>query len=148
MTANNEAIRKELEQLKAGGVIQPADVVARASDPESAMHSWFQWDDTEAAQAYRLQQARQLLRVFVTVETKDNKPVRAFVSLGTDRYGDGGYRTMAEVLSDEEMRAQLLADAVKELRSAEKKYRQLQELSGVWSALDEVEGRDAMKPAA
>lgn len=148
MTANNEAIRKELEQLKAAGVIQPADVVARASDPASAMHSWFQWDDTEAAQAYRLQQARQLLRVFVTVETKDNKPVRAFVSLGTDRYGEGGYRTMAEVLSDEEMRAQLLADAVKELRSAERKYRQLQELSGVWSALDEVEGRDAMKPAA
>ncbi|WP_164145873.1 hypothetical protein [Stenotrophomonas maltophilia] len=148
MTANNEAIRKELEQLKSAGVIQPADVVARASDPASAMHNWFQWDDTEAAQAYRLQQARQLLRVFVTVETKDNKPVRAFVSLGTDRYGEGGYRTMAEVLSDEEMRAQLLADAVKELRSAEKKYRQLQELSGVWSALDEVEGRDAMKPAA
>lgn len=147
MTANNEAIRKELEQLKAAGVIQPSDVVARASDPESAMHSWFQWDDTEAAQAYRLQQARQLLRVFVTVETKDNKPVRAFVSLGSDRYGDGGYRAMAEVLSDEELRAQLLADAVKELRSAEKKYRQLQELSGVWSALDEVEGRDAMKPA-
>lgn len=148
MTANNEAIRKELEQLKSAGVIQPADVVARASDPASAMHNWFQWDDTEAAQAYRLQQARQLLRVFVTVETKDNKPVRAFVSLGTDRYGEGGYRTMAEVLSDEEMRAQLLADAVKELRSAERKYRQLQELSGVWSALDEVEGRDAMKPAA
>lgn len=148
MTVTNEAIRQELEQLKSAGVIQPADVVARASDPESAMHSWFQWDDTEAAQAYRLQQARQLLRVFVTVESRDNKPVRAFVSLGSDRYGDGGYRALAEVLSDEELRAQLLADAVKELRSAEKKYRQLQELSGVWSALDEVEGMDAMKPAA
>lgn len=147
-TKNSDAIRAELELLKRGGLVQPADVVARASDPESAMHSWFEWDDTEAAQQHRIWQARQLLRVFVTVESRDNKPVRAFVSLGSDRYGAGGYRAMAEVLSDEELRAQLLADAVKELRSAERKYRQLQELSGVWSALDDVEGKDAMKPAA
>lgn len=112
------------------------------------MHSWFEWDDTEAARAHRLYQARTLLRVFVIVEVNEATPIRAFVSLGKDRYGGGGYRAMADVLSDDELRAQLLADAVKELRSAEKKYRQLQELSGVWSALDEVEGKDAMKPAA
>ncbi|RRU74158.1 hypothetical protein [Stenotrophomonas maltophilia] len=148
MSRDNEAIRAELEQLKTAGVIRPADVVSRAADPESAMHSWFEWDDGEAAQAYRLQQARQLLRVFVTVQAKDSSPVRAFVSLGSDRYGEGGYRALAEVLSDEQMRAQLLADAIKELRTSEKKYRQLQELSGVWSALDDVQKLDAMKPAA
>lgn len=148
MSVSNEAIRKELEELKASGVIQPADVVAKAANPDSAMHSWFEWDDTEAAQQHRIWQARQLLRVFVTVETKDSTPVRAFVSLGTDRYGEGGYRALADVLSDEELRAQLLADAIRELRSSEKKYRQLRELSSVWSALDEVEGKDAVKPAA
>lgn len=145
---NNHAIREELERLKASGVIRPADVVAKAADPESAMHSWFEWDDTEAAQQHRIWQARQLLRVFVTVETKNSKPVRAFVSLGSDRSGDGGYRALADVLSDQQLRAQLLADAIKELRSSERKFRQLQELSGIWSALEEVDSKDEVKPAA
>jgi hypothetical protein len=143
---NREAVQAELAALKSNGVIRPADVVEHARNPESAMHGWFEWDDTEAAAQYRLEQARRLLRVYVTVKAADTTPLRTFVSLSTDReQKGGGYREMQDVMSDEQLRAQLLADAFKELRAAQTKYRGLQQLSGVWEALDEAEGdvRDA-----
>ena len=63
------AIVAELETIRrnAGGVLRPEDVVSFAADPDTELHSRFEWDDTEAAQQYRLWQARQLIRVTVTV---------------------------------------------------------------------------------
>lgn len=149
MTAHSEAIRGELEALKVDGVIRPADVVERARDPESAMHGWFEWDESAAAQEFRLYQARKLLRVHVTVEQREDSPTRAFVSLSSDRKVEGGgYRALDDVMSDEALRAQLLRDALAELRCAQQKYRHLKQLSGVWKAVEEAEGQNELSKAA
>ena len=116
------------------------DVVSAARKKTSPLHDWFQWDDGEAAHQYRLIQARNLLRVYVKVEDVENEPVQAFVSLTTDRVKEGGgYRAMAEVMSDDALREQLLRDAFVQLGNMRKKYQHLQQLAKVWQAVEEAE---------
>jgi len=50
----------------------------------------------------------------------------------------GGYRITADVLSDSDMRKQLIADALEDMESFEKKYRSVSELSTVFNAMKEV----------
>lgn len=139
MSRDHDAIRQELDRLKADGLIHPADVVNAARNEDSPLHPLFQWDDGEAAHQYRLLQARKVLQVYVVVQEAEGRNVRAFVSLTSDRVQGGGYRAMTEVMSDDDMRAQLLHDALVQLQNMRKKYKGLQELYKVWSALDEVE---------
>lgn len=118
------------------GVLMPEDVVEAARPAASPLHSSFDWDDSEAAQKWRLHQARQLLRVTVEYIESDNArvPMRVFVSLTDDRR-DGGYRITAKVLSDAEQRKQLLNDAYEEMRWFQKKYAALKELAEVFAAM-------------
>ena len=128
-------VAQELDRVCAanGGVLRCADVVAEAESDASPLHNYFQWDDSKAAHAYRLWQARELI-VSVTVQLKGAKRrAQVFVSLKTDR-GDGGYRRLVEVLQDSEMRAQLLTDALEDLRLFEAKYRRLKELVPIFRA--------------
>ena len=120
------------------GILRPQAVVEYAKNPETALHSHFTWDDSVAAHSHRLWQARQLIRVSVTVmETQDGpKDVKAFVSLTPDRSDvGGGYRVLSTVLNDAEQREQLLEDALAELNAFKCKYQDLKELSGVMSAI-------------
>lgn len=113
MNDSMKAERKFLESLaKAkGGMLQVDDVLAAASDPTCILHKHFQWDDTKAAEAYRKMQARQLIqKCVVTIEKAPDVQVRAFVSLSSDQYSGGGYRMTADVLSDTDLKAELLHD--------------------------------------
>lgn len=122
-----------------GGLLMPAHVVDHARAPESPLHSWFEWDDSKAAEDHRLWQARQLIRVTVQmIPTKNgNKEANVFVSLVADRT-DGGYRQTVHVLSDKALRGQLLHDALEELNRMESKYQELKELAAVFSAARRV----------
>lgn len=149
MSRNHEAIRSELERLKTGGVIRPADVVEAAKDDASPLHGLFEWDDNEAAHQYRLLQARNILRVYVTVEESSATPLRAFVSLTTDRVKDGGgYRAMSDVMDDSAMREQLLKDAFVQFRNMRKRYQHLQQLARVWDAVEAAEAAQEHAEAA
>jgi hypothetical protein len=105
--------RKFLEQLARtnGGMLMVDDVLSAARNPSCILHKHFQWDDTAAAESYRKLQARQLIqKCVVTVDKAPDVPIRAFVSLSTDQYTGGGYRMTAEVLSDDDLKGQLLHD--------------------------------------
>ena len=60
------AIAQELDQLAGPrrkiGNLDPADVIAAAKNPSSALHANFEWDDTVAAHKHRMSQARYMLR--------------------------------------------------------------------------------------
>lgn len=134
----------ELERIAAvhGGLLRPADVVKAARNPRSPLHAHFEWDDSAAAQQYRLWQARQLIRVSVqqiALPQSGKAAVRVFVSLKQDRAADGGgYRMIDTVLRRVDLREQLLRDALEELRVFEEKYAHLQELAGVHRAIARV----------
>lgn len=137
-------IIKELEFIrkKNGGLLRGADVVDFATNPKTALHDKFQWDDSAAAREFRLWQARELIRVAVTVLKGTDKSTRCFVSLYDDRKTDGGgYRAMVDVMSDPEMRTALLQQANAEAQSYRQKYRMLLELAPLFEAMDKVFSR-------
>lgn len=148
----NPIIVAELKRIadEHGGILKPRSVVDAARDESSPLHSQFQWDDDKAADAYRLWQARQLISVVVAYEKIGNGEsveVRVFTSLTTDRErDDGGYRVTTSVMSDEQLRRQMLADARADMVRFREKYRTLSELADVFKAIDEsVREREVAK---
>ena len=125
------------------GILRPVEVVEAAEPEDSPLHDWFEWEDGKAAAEYRLTQARRLIQVTVEViERPDVEPVtvRMFTSLGRDReQHGGGYRLTTTVLSDSDMRQELLAEALAELRRWQAKYQTLKALAPVFAALAKME---------
>lgn len=137
VTEANAAVVAELARIAAenDGLLRPSDVVDAARDKRSVLHGSFTWDDTEAAEQYRLWQARQLIRCSVVVEPRTETTVRAFVSLTQDRSEDGGgYRETVRVMARTDTRAALLADALAELDVFQRKYAALTEMAEVFAA--------------
>lgn len=141
------SVKEELEHIRQsnGGFLRPQDVVEYARNPETNLHGKFTWEDSEAAEKWRLAEARAIIRVVVSVNEHTSEKVRAFVSLVQDRRQDGGYRAMVEVLDDEALTAAMLQDAFNELSAFKTKYQKLQELtqlSGVFSAINALEQKE------
>ncbi len=135
------AVVVALERLarKAGGVLTPDSVVRAAASPASPLHGYFTWADTEAARAWRLHQARNLIasvRVQMVGPVEPQEPVRAWVSVLTDT--GRGYRALESALADPVTREDVLASARRELDRLRKQYGQLEELAAVWAALDQA----------
>lgn len=133
-------IREELLKIAAdnGGKLLPETVVEAAKDETSPLHGSFEWDDTEAARTYRLWQARQLISVVVQYIPGSKHATNTFVSLKSDRKSGEGYRVMTVVLSDEQLRSQLLADAYDDMQIFRSKYKHLKELVEVFRAMNKV----------
>jgi hypothetical protein len=134
-----EAIRTE-----AGGLLRGEDVVAFARAENTALHAKFQWDDTLAAEQYRLWQAREIIRCHVLVldRGEDKVTTRAYVSLMGDRTEDGGgYRTMVDVMTDRSLRKKLLAQALADAERWQQKYQLLAELTPVFRQLARLRKR-------
>lgn len=151
-TIKDKKIIAELKSLskKHKGILSPETVVDAARNPKSALHSKFEWDDSEAAHQYRLWQARNLLRVVVEIvdDGKDKTPVNVFVSLTPDRNGaTGGYRQVVDVVSDEALYETMLSDAVSELETFQKKYQRIKELFGVFSEIEKLQSVPRKKAA-
>jgi hypothetical protein len=136
-------ITEELRRIEAlHGILRASDVVMEASAPSSPLHRCFEWEDGMAAHHWRLQQARQLIRVTVQFLPYDEPhfEVRAFVSLTPDRVvQNGGYRVMTEVLASPSERSQLLADALEELNRIKVKYHQLSELDSIFRGIERAQ---------
>lgn len=143
--AHVATVAEELERLRrtaADGILQPRAVVEAARDPESPLHPEFEWDDTDAAEKWRLYQARNLINVVVRyVDAGHGKQIacRVYASLTSDRQGEGGYRLVTDVLADSALRQQLLADARADMKRFRDKYRDLEELADVFEAMEATE---------
>lgn len=150
---NDQGVVAEFQRIynENGGILRAVDIVNAAREETSPLHSKFEWDDTKAAEAHRLHQARQLISVVVNVigNKNNNITTRVWVSLSTDRQVEnGGYRTLVDVMTSEEKRAQLLADALAELHVFQQKYSTLQELDSIFSVMRKITVRHKKSKAA
>ena len=144
-------VAEELEYIRSqnDGVLLAEHVVEYAKDPETALHSRFTWDDTKAASEYRLWQAREVIRVMVTILPHSNTPIQAYVSLKDDRKEPGGgYRQICDVMSDADLREKLISEALGEFERIAAKYKQLQELKPVFEVIAKTKKRSRRKVAS
>jgi hypothetical protein len=143
----NEA-RDELSRIaETEGVLSPRTVVNVARDEENPLHDYFIWDDTEAAERYRINQASLLIRRVKIDIIKPNKETREleikttrkFVSPKSLRGNNGSYKPVESVLNDEDLKNDLLETAKAELYALKKKYEALVELTIVWEAIGAIQ---------
>lgn len=117
--------------------LTPQSLVDASRDINAPLHNEFEWDDSVAAENYRKEQAKNIIRHLIIVRT-DIQEVRkakdrAFVSTGEN---NNAYVKLDEALSNEVWKKNLLAAAKKDMKIFVAKYRRLAELSGIISAID------------
>lgn len=122
---------EELDLLmkEGDGLLSPHRVVEFAADPETALHSKFDWNDATAGPKWRLHQARMMISVLVTdYEGFKTKP---YVSVGIDRKRDdtGGYRAVQDVLGTTDLRDMFLDQCVRSIEALVARAGQFRELA-------------------
>lgn len=121
-------------------VVAAEEIVAAARPKRSPIHECFTWDDHEAAEQFRLVEARRLVSHIVRVEplpTGETAKVRAFLHV-TSETGDRGYVAETVVWQSENLSQQVVTRAVAELRGWVRRYSVYTQLAGVATRIDEV----------
>jgi hypothetical protein len=120
-----DEVGRTLQKLQAQGKLTAEAVLAEAENPKSVLHRYIEWSDEAAAHAYRLEQARRIIRaVEVVIENAKGKSVamRGFFSV-KDAAGVRGYEPMQYVFSDTAMSDQVMRDAKAQLEGWMKRYK-------------------------
>lgn len=116
----------ELE-IKGGGNLTHEMVLADAQDPSSPLHDYFEWDDTKAAQAWRIEQARLLVRsVRVVINTERQVITTIGYVRNPDLPGDEpGYVSTARILNDKDRAREVLLLEFERVTAALRRAREL-----------------------
>lgn len=135
-------VGQHIEEIRARckGELTPEDILNDAANPNSPLHSFFEWSDTEAARQYRLHQARGLIRSVVAIYVHDDKPatrIRAYVHVPEP--GAPHYRETSHAMSRKETRDMILQRAWRELQQWKQRYKDLKEFSEVFQAAEAVQ---------
>ncbi len=131
-------IEKLREQFK--GELTPQDVLNDARNETSPLHSYFEWNDGEAAEQYRLQQARGLIRSVVAIYVREDAPaVRTRAYVHVPEAQTPHYREMTHAMSQKRTRQLVLQQAWRDLRGWRARYQHLSEFADLVKVMDEVE---------
>ena len=133
---------EELEriQIKNGGILTPQIVVEEASKKTSPIHNFFEWNKDLAHEKYLLHQARLLINTIEVVVSfnGDEKTISRYINVTKESPDNGKTRFYAiaeKVLSNEELRKQVLERAISEMDYWKEKYKTYKELSPVFQAI-------------
>jgi len=131
-------VGKYFETLhKEYGVISPEIIVEKARDKDNILHDYFEWDDTKAAQKYRLEQAKEIIRCLV-IQNDGGEKIRAVVSVSISYNEKRSYQPLKLVLNNDYSKTMLLEQARRDAQIFIAKYRTLTELSGVIFEMEKV----------
>ncbi|MEE4236521.1 MAG: hypothetical protein V2I51_07335 [Anderseniella sp.] len=137
-----KAAMAELNRLAkaGGGRITPSAIVEAARDEDSALHAYFEWDDSTAAEQYRLMQARELLRS-CKVEFKINDRKIAIPAYVRDPEADSmqqGYVETARIRNEAEAARDVLLREFSRVGSLLTRARRLAEFFEMESEVDDL----------
>ena len=127
---------EELQRIYAEhGKVEPEDVVEESKPYDAPLHNCFEWNNDVAADKYRIEQARNIIRsirVEVTTETGHDVEIRAFESVRTE------YHPIQVIRQNADMMEELRASARSAMIAFKTKFQTLGELQGVIQAMDEA----------
>lgn len=130
-----EILQKELKTLEAKyHYLTPAMVLDAAKSKNSPLHSFFEWDNENAGEQYRLWQARQYItyvRVNIgEIKTKAYESIVVHIKNKKHRR----YLPIERILSDEEMYLQVVEGALREIQFWKSKYKMYRDLIEIVNA--------------
>lgn len=129
--ADAQKIGTALEEIAAqnNGEVTPVTIVDAARNPKSPLHPHFEWDTTAAAEAYRREQARDLIRIVRIRDETRAEPPRAFLSVTTKK--GVSYRRLNDVLESVSLSSAVLDQAERDLLAFERRYQDLLEVCNI-----------------
>lgn len=132
-----QKVGEQCEHLAQDGNLTPKALVDANRDIDAPLHSFFEWNDEIAAEKYRETQAAYVIRSIEVDIVGSAEPTRAFVSLEISDGSHREYRSIETVMQDRNSRERLLELARRDMETFKWKYADLQELAGVFAAMDE-----------
>lgn len=136
----NEEVRDRINFLNSqSGFLTAEMVVNDAMNPDSPLHSEFEWDKDLAAHAHWIDRARQLIRSVKVIITTDTKTVRCvgYVRDPTKANGEQGYLSIDKIRTDQDLARQAL---VNEFNRADAALRRAYKLAIAFGIESEIEG--------
>ena len=132
----NADAQKVADEIASIGLsVKPEEIVDKARDENTELHKCFEWNDTAAAEKYRVYQARQIVCHLVLKEV-DDKPQQREVRVFYKTDYSEGYKPVAYIMKNESEYSKLLNRALAELKSFQHKYSTLKELDGLWEVIN------------
>lgn len=130
------AIGRMIDQLTVNGVPCSAErFVEEARNPRSPAHHLFEWDVQKAAQAHWEERARLIIRSCRVIYEDGPAEVShiGYFKVCTPQ-GDG-YLPEAQVMTQADLRQQVLQDALRQLAGLQERIRDIRELQEVYDAI-------------
>lgn len=112
------------------GMLTPAIVLDTARDPAHPLHSRFEWDDSLAAEAYRRDQAHDLIQSvkFVYREATATDPEQSVRAFHAVRSEEGHvYHPASQIVADPFLSKLVLADMEREWKTLRARYQQFEQ---------------------
>ena len=140
-----DIVGAEMERIEArDGQVTSKSLLDAGRPEESALHSLFEWDDSKAAELYRLRQATEVItHIHIVIDEKPNTPYRAYVNIqeSSGQTEQGRFINVRSAMENEETRRIVLNMAISEAKRFSQKYANYKELSEVFEAIDRVAER-------
>ena len=126
-----------------GDVAEPEQIVDKARDEQTELHKCFEWDDSIAAEKYRVEQAKDVVRHIYLVrkepdeDAEQAEPTKTFkVRAFSHTPGISGYSQTIEIVKQEDRYQILLQQAYDDLRAFKRKYECPTELKPIFDLID------------
>lgn len=139
---NAKLVGEHIEMLRERfkGELTPQDILDDARNNNSPLHSFFEWDDGAAAEAYRLQQARGLIRSVVAIYVREDRPaIRQKAYVHIPERSAPHYREASHAMSQKKTREMVLKRAWSELQAWKSRYKDLQEFAGLINIIEVID---------
>lgn len=123
------------EIMSLGEDVSPAQIVEYARKPNAELHRCFTWNDAEAANKYRIFEARQVVcNLIIRKENGDKQeptPIRLF-----HKTENGHYKPLTLIVQNEDEYESLLRQCKEALESLKRKYYSLSEYQEIWDLIN------------
>lgn len=137
---NAQLVAEEIMSIDSGiNGITKQQIVDKARDEDTELHKCFEWNDSVAAERYRLVQAGSVLHHIVIKRIEEqieqNMPEIRFFHK-TDLKPDSGYKPISYIVKNNDEYYKMLQMAYAELHAFKQKYKNLQELDYILKLID------------
>ena len=115
----------------------PQQILEKARDSNTELHKCFTWDDTEAAEKWRISEARAVVRNLKIIEQKSDKqpePTTIRVFYKTDN--ESGYKPTKLILKKPDEYKVLVERCRSELLAIKQKFNSISEYEEIWEMIN------------
>lgn len=138
-----QVVGEMCEELSNTVGLTPKTLLDANRDEDTPLHDYFEWRDDVAAEKYREEQARYVIRSIIVIPDDIKPEVKAYCPVIVD--GRPEFKHVETVIKSVDLTQQMLENAKKELFAFQIKYNALRnyvELSDVFTSIEKLRKED------